>query len=85
MVAELGGNAERRDSFCWRHALAGKDSVSCGTEFSKEVRKRIRVRSVGGASRNTGLRYLGSLEKEKRCVLGGRGGDTYQDTGGAGL
>lgn len=55
----------------WRHALAGKDSVSCGTEFSKEVRKRSRVRGGGGASRNTGLRYLGSLEKEKRDVCWG--------------
>ena len=57
----------------WSDAPAGKDCVSCGAEFSKEVRKRSRVRGIGGASKNTDLRYLGSLEKEKRDVWWGVG------------
>lgn len=44
----------------------GNDSVSGGTEFSKEVRRGVRWSAGPGLSSNVDLRYSRSLEEERR-------------------
>lgn len=86
LVAELGGSAERRDSFWLEACTCWKGQCLLWNRIQQRGEKKEQGERWRWSEQEHGLEISGEFGKrEKRCVLGGMGGDTYQDTGGAGL